>query len=71
MEGLQKVVGWFLDANDGPNSHQNIIITFWPIYNVPWNLMQVYSVVFALSRQMNKQKYAKTINLLCAGNKVL
>ena len=32
--------------------------------------MQIYSVVFALSRQINKQKYAKTINLLCAGNNV-
>jgi len=30
MEGLQKVVRWFLDANDNPNSHQNIIITFSP-----------------------------------------
>jgi len=26
--------------------------------------MQIYSVVFALSRQINKQKYAKTLNLL-------
>jgi len=33
--------------------------------------MQIYFVVFALRRQINKQKYAKTINLLCAGNKVL
>jgi len=32
--------------------------------------MQIHSVVFALSRQINKQKYAKTINLFCAGNKV-
>ena len=32
--------------------------------------MQIHSVEFALSRQINKQKYAKTINLLCAGNKV-
>jgi len=34
--------------------------------------MQIHSVVFALSRQINKQKvtYAQTINLLCAGNKV-
>jgi len=33
--------------------------------------MQIYSVAFALSRQINKQNtvYAKTINLLCAGNK--
>ena len=38
MDGLQKVVRWFLDANDNPNSHQNIIITFWPIYNVLSNL---------------------------------
>ena len=38
MKGLQKVVRWFLDANDNPNSHQNIIITFWPIYYVLWNL---------------------------------
>ena len=32
--------------------------------------MKIHSVVFALSRQINKQKYAKTINLLCAGTKV-
>ena len=32
--------------------------------------MQIHSVEFALSRQINKQKHAKTINLLCAGNKV-
>jgi len=33
--------------------------------------MQIISVVFALSQQIYKQQYAKTINLLCAGNKVL
>ena len=32
--------------------------------------MQIHSVVFALSRQINEQKYAKTIHPLCAGNKV-
>jgi len=32
--------------------------------------MQIHSVVFALSRQINKQKYAKTIDLLCTGNEV-
>jgi len=32
--------------------------------------MHIHSVVFAISRQINKQKYAKTLNLLCAGNKV-
>jgi len=31
--------------------------------------LQINSVVFALTRQINKQMYAKTINLLCAGNK--
>jgi len=30
--------------------------------------MQIYSVVFALSRQ--SKKYAKRINLLCKGKKV-
>jgi len=35
---LQKVVRWFVDADDGLDSHGNLIITFWPIYNVPWNL---------------------------------
>jgi len=37
MEGLQKVVRWFLDPDDSPNSHQYLIITFWPVYNVSWN----------------------------------
>jgi len=32
--------------------------------------MQIYSMEFAISRQINKQKYAKTVNLLSAGNKV-
>jgi len=32
--------------------------------------MQFHTLLFALSRQINKQKYAKTINLLCADNKV-
>ena len=28
----------FPDANDNPDSHQNLLNSFWPIYNVPWNL---------------------------------
>jgi len=35
MKGLQKVVVWLLDADDNPDSNRNLIITFWPIYNVP------------------------------------
>jgi len=31
--------------------------------------MQIHSVVFAWSRENNKKKYAKTVNLLCAANK--
>jgi len=38
MKDLQKVVRWFVDAGDNPDSHQNLIITFWHIYNVLWNL---------------------------------
>jgi len=34
-EGLQKLVTWFLDADDDPDSHQNLIIACWPIYNIP------------------------------------
>jgi len=33
MKRLHKVVRWFLDADDNPDSHRNIVITFWPIYN--------------------------------------
>ena len=32
--------------------------------------MQIHSVVFALRRQINKQTYAKIVNLICAGNTV-
>jgi len=32
--------------------------------------MQIHSVVVALSQQINKQKYVKTFDLLCAGNEV-
>jgi len=38
MKGLQKVVKWFLDAGDHPDSHQSLIITFCPVYNVSLNL---------------------------------
>ena len=34
-ESMQKVERWFLDADDNPDSHQNLIDTFWPIYIVP------------------------------------
>jgi len=47
-KGLQKVVRWFLDADDNP---ANLIITgtFCPIYNVPWKIcIRIHSVVFAL-----------------------
>jgi len=28
MNGLQKMVRWFLDADDNPDSNQNLIIAF-------------------------------------------
>jgi len=34
-ERCAKVVIWFQDAGDDADFHQNLIITFWPIYNVP------------------------------------
>ena len=56
MEGLKKVVRWFLDADDSPNSHQNLIITFGPFTMFLEICMQIYSMSFAISRQINKQK---------------
>jgi len=47
---------WFLDVDDNADSHRNLIITFWPIYNVLEICMQTHSVAFALRRQINKQK---------------
>jgi len=32
--------------------------------------MQIHSMVFALSQQINKQKVCGTVNLLWAGNKI-
>jgi len=32
--------------------------------------MQIYFMVFTLSRQINKQMYAKAVNFLCAGNEL-
>jgi len=55
-ERSAKLVRWFLDADDDPNSHQNLIIMIWPIYSVLEICIQIYSVVFALSQQINKQK---------------
>jgi len=28
-------VGWFLDGDDNPDFHQNLIITFLALYNAP------------------------------------
>ena len=71
MKGLQKVVRWFLDADDNPNSHQNLYYYFLAHLQcssklacifIPWCLHQV--------DKLTTKKYAKTINLLCAGNKL-
>jgi len=32
--------------------------------------MQIHSLFFALSRQINKQKVCENNNLFCAGNKI-
>jgi len=55
------VVRWFLDADDNPDSHQNLIINFGPFTMFLAICMQIYSVVFALSRQINKQKEYENI----------
>jgi len=55
-QGLQKVVRCFLDADDNPYFHQNLITTFGPFTIFLEICMQIHSVVFALNRQSNKQK---------------
>jgi len=59
MKGLQKVERWFLNADDNPDSHQNLIITFGSFTMFFELCMQIYFVVFALSQQINKQKLCK------------
>jgi len=54
--GCKKVVRWFLDADDNPDSLQNLIISFSPFTKFLEICMQILSVVFALSRQINNQK---------------
>jgi len=54
------VVRWFLDADDNPDSHQNLIITFWPIYKLLEICIKIHSVVFVLSRQIKKQKLCQS-----------
>jgi len=68
-KGPQKAVRWFLDADDIQHSHQSLIITFGPFTIFVEFCMQIHSVEFALSRQINKQKVCEN-NLLCTGNKV-
>ena len=54
-------IPFFLDADDNPDFQHNLIITFWPITMFLEICMQNNSVIFALSRQINKQK-------VCEGN---
>jgi len=57
MEGLQKVVRCFPDADNSPNSHQNITtLLFGPCTMFLEMCMLIYFVIFALSRQITKQK---------------
>jgi len=61
---------WFLDVDNDTDSHRNLIISFGPSTMFLEICMQIHSVVFGLSRQINKKKYAETINRFCQGNNV-
>jgi len=51
------VVRWFLDADGNPDSHENLINSFLAhLQGVLEICMQIHSVLFAFSRQINKQK---------------
>jgi len=60
---------WFLDADDNPDSHENLIISFWPIYNASLKFACKFIPCYLhLVDKLTNKKHAKTINLLCAGN---
>jgi len=48
MKGMQKVVRWFLDADDNLDSHQNLILVTGPFTMFLEICMQIHSSVFAL-----------------------
>jgi len=56
MEGLQKVVRWFLDAGIAQIPTKTELLLFGPFTMFLEICMQIYSMVFAISRQINKQK---------------
>jgi len=64
MKGLQKVVRLFQDAEDNPDSHQNLSITFCPIYNVTWNLhANSFCGICITSAQVNSAQLLQTVHL--------
>ena len=48
-----------LDTDDNPYSHQNLIISFWPIYNVPWNVHVNLFRGICIKSQINRKKIRK------------
>jgi len=56
MKDLQKVVRWSLDADNNPVPTNTKLILFGPFTMFLEFCMQFHCVVFALSRQINKQK---------------
>jgi len=52
------VVTWFLDADNNPDSHQNLVtaLLFGPFTMFLEICLQIHSVAFALSQKINKQK---------------
>jgi len=61
------VVRWFLDADDNPDSYQKPILLLFGLFTMFLEIcMQIYSVVFASSRQINNQKVCENSQfLLC------
>jgi len=61
-----------LQKGDDPDSPQNLIITFLPIYNIAWNLhANSFRGICSMSTNYQaKSMWKHLINLLCAGNEV-
>jgi len=60
---------WIQTSTQSPTKTE--LLLFGPFAMFLEICMQIHSVIFVLSRQINKQKYATAVNLLCEGKTFL
>jgi len=61
-----------MDADDNPHSHQHLTVTFWPIYNVPWNLhANLFRGICIKSTNQQAKSMRKQLNSFAKVTKIL